>query len=50
VEAGSGSLEDLGFGSVNTGSGQVFGSITDPQGSITNVVGGILGNVLGNLS
>lgn len=40
VEAGSGSLEDLGFGSVNTGSGQVFGSVTDPQGSITNVVGG----------
>lgn len=50
VEAGSGSLEDLGFGSVNTGSGQVFGSVTDPQGSITNVVGGILGNVLGNMS
>ncbi|OYD60824.1 hypothetical protein [Rhodococcus sp. OK302] len=50
VEAGSGSLDDMGFGSVNTGSGQVFGSITDPQGSLTNVVGGILGNVLGNLS
>ncbi|WP_430332861.1 hypothetical protein [Rhodococcus sp. ACT016] len=50
VEAGSGSLEDLGFGSVNTGSGQVFGSVTDPQGSITNVVGGILTNVLGNMS
>ncbi|MDH6676614.1 hypothetical protein M2284_000802 [Rhodococcus sp. LBL1] len=50
VEAGSGSLEDMGFGSVNTGSGQVFGSLTDPQGSITNVVGGILGNVLRNMS
>ncbi|ORL40440.1 hypothetical protein A6F59_15405, partial [Prescottella equi] len=44
VEAGSGSLEDLGIG------GQVFGSLTDPQGSISNVVGGILGNVLGNMS
>ncbi|MDI9914567.1 hypothetical protein [Rhodococcus sp. IEGM 1379] len=50
VEAGSGSLDDLGFGSVNTGSGQVFGSITDPQGSLTNVIGGVLGNVLGNMS
>ncbi len=30
--------------------GQVFGSLTDPQGSISNVVGGILGNVLGNMS
>ncbi|GAB2653259.1 hypothetical protein ABI214_23990 [Prescottella soli] len=50
VEAGSGSLEDLGFGSVNTGSGQVFGSVTDPQGSMTNVVSGILNNVIGNMS
>ncbi|WP_420880186.1 hypothetical protein [Rhodococcus sp. (in: high G+C Gram-positive bacteria)] len=50
VEAGAGSLEDLGFGSVNSGSGQVFGSLTDPQGSMTNVIGGILGNVLGNMS
>ncbi|CAM2922897.1 Secreted protein [Prescottella defluvii] len=50
VEAGSGSLEDLGLGSVNTGSGQFFGSFTDPQGSVTNVVSGILGNVLGNMS
>ncbi|WP_092808600.1 hypothetical protein [Rhodococcus globerulus] len=50
VEAGAGSLEDMGFGSVNTGSGQVFGSLTDPQGSMTNVIGGVLGNVIGNLS
>ncbi|MFC9515030.1 hypothetical protein ACFTSD_04810 [Nocardiaceae bacterium NPDC056970] len=50
VEAGAGSLEDLGFGSVNSGSGQVFGSVTDPQGSMTNVISGILGNVLGNMS
>lgn len=50
VEAGAGSLEDLGFGSLNSGSGQVFGSLTDPQGSMTNVVSGILGNVLGNMS
>ncbi|WP_305093942.1 hypothetical protein [Prescottella sp. R16] len=50
VEAGAGSLEDLGFGSVNSGSGQVFGSVTDPQGSMTNVISGVLGNVLGNMS
>lgn len=50
VEAGAGSLEDMGFGSVNTGSGQVFGSLTDPQGSMTNVIGGILGNVIGDMS
>lgn len=50
VEAGSGSLENAGFGSVNSGSGQVFGSVTDPQGSISNVIGGVLGNVLGKMS
>ncbi|WP_420880113.1 hypothetical protein [Rhodococcus sp. (in: high G+C Gram-positive bacteria)] len=50
VEAGAGSLEDLGFGSANSGSGQVFGSVTDPQGSMTNVISGVLGNVLGNMS
>lgn len=44
VEAGTGSLEGIGVG------GQVFGSLTDPQGSMTNVIGGILGNVLGNMS
>src|SRR3546814_6748083 len=45
VEAGAGSLEDMGFGSLNSGSGQVFGSLTDPQGSMTNVISGVLGNV-----
>jgi hypothetical protein len=40
----------MGFGSVNTGSGQVFGSLTDPQGSMSNVIGGILGNVIGTMS
>ena len=50
VEAGAGSLEDMGFGSLNSGSGQVFGSLTDPQGSMTNVISGVLGNVLGNMS
>ncbi|MCJ0904828.1 hypothetical protein [Rhodococcus sp. ARC_M6] len=50
VEAGSGSLDNAGLGSVNTGSGQVFGSITDPQGSMTNVISGILGNVIGGMS
>jgi len=48
VEAGAGSLEDLGFGSVNTGSGQVFGSLTDPQGSITNILGDTITRVLQN--
>lgn len=50
VEAGSGSLDNAGLGSVNTGSGQVFGSITDPQGSMTNVIGGIISNVIGGMS
>ncbi|MCA1004806.1 hypothetical protein LCL87_03690 [Rhodococcus hoagii] len=44
VEAGTGSLEGMGV------DGQVFGSLTDPQGSMSNVIGGILGNVLGNMS
>lgn len=50
VEAAGGSLDGLGLGSVNTGSGPFFGSFTDPQGSMTNVIGGVLGNVLGNMS
>ncbi|OYD69424.1 hypothetical protein [Rhodococcus sp. OK302] len=50
IEAGSGSLDNAGLGSVNTGSGQVFGSITDPQGSMTNVIGGIISNVIGGMS
>lgn len=50
VEAGAGSLEGLGLGSINSGSSQIFGSLTDPQGSMTDVIGGILGNVLGNMS
>ncbi len=32
VEAGAGSLEDMGFGSLNSGSGQVFGSPDRPAG------------------
>lgn len=50
IEAGAGSLDGLGLGSVNSGSGQVFGSLTDPQGSMTNIISGVLGNVLGNMS
>ncbi|NMM85179.1 hypothetical protein B2J88_12495 [Rhodococcus sp. SRB_17] len=50
IEAGSGSLDNAGLGSVNTGSGQVFGSITDPQGSMTNVISGIISNVIGGMS
>ncbi|WP_024795397.1 hypothetical protein [Tomitella biformata] len=49
IEAGAGSLEGMGLGSVNSGSGQVFGSLTDPQGSMTNVISGVLGNVLGGM-
>jgi len=48
--AGAGSLGDMGFGSLNSGSGRVLGSLTDPQGSMTNVISGVLGNVLGNMS
>lgn len=50
VESGTGSLEDMGLGSVNAGSSQIFGSVTDPQGSMSNVIGGILGNMFGNMS
>ncbi|MDH6676637.1 hypothetical protein M2284_000825 [Rhodococcus sp. LBL1] len=48
VEAGSGSLEKMGFGSLNAGSGQVFGSLTDPQGSMSNVLGDTIIRVLQN--
>lgn len=50
VEIGTGSLDAVGLGSINAGSGQVFGSVTDPQGSISNIIGDVLGNVLGNMS
>lgn len=50
VEAAGGSLDAAGLGSVNAGSGPFFGSFTDPQGSMTNVISGVLGNVLGNMS
>lgn len=49
VEAGQGSLDDVGLGSVNSGSGQVFGSLTDPQGSISGILSDVLGNVLGDM-
>ncbi|WP_182357736.1 hypothetical protein [Tomitella gaofuii] len=49
VESGQGSLEKLGFGSVNSGSSQVFGSLTDPQGSISGILSDVLGNVLGDM-
>ncbi|GAA4818946.1 hypothetical protein [Tomitella cavernea] len=49
VEATQGSLEKLGFGSVNSGSSQVFGSLTDPQGSISGILSDVLGNVLGDM-
>ncbi|MDN5757465.1 MAG: DUF11 domain-containing protein [Tomitella sp.] len=48
VEQAQGSLEGLGLGSVNSGSGQVFGSVTDPQGSISNILSDVLGNVFGS--
>ncbi len=49
----SGSLEDAGFGSVNTASANAFGSLTDPQGSIAGVIneldfGKIIGGAMGS--
>lgn len=44
----SGSLEDTGFGSVNTASANGFASLTDPQGSITGIINDIdLGKIIG---
>lgn len=48
VEQAQGSLEGWGLGSVNSGSGEVFGSVTDPQGSISNILSDVLGNVFGS--
>lgn len=49
----SGSLEDAGFGSVNTAGANAFGSLTDPQGSIAGVIneldfGKIIGGAMGS--
>lgn len=47
----SGSLDDMGLGSVNTASANAFGSLTDPQGSIAGVINNLdLGKILGGLS
>lgn len=49
-EAIGGSLEDIGLGSVNTASANVFGSVLNPSGSIANVVKDLpLGDILGGI-
>lgn len=49
VEAGTGSLDDLGLGSVNTASTGAFGSLTDPTGSISDVINGLdFGKLIGS--
>ena len=49
VESAAGSLDGAGLGSVNTASTGAFGSLTDPTGSISDVINGIeLGKLLGS--
>ena len=49
VEAATGSLDDIGLGSLNTASTGAFGSLTDPTGSITDVINGVeLSKLLGS--
>lgn len=48
VENASGSLDSAGLGSVNTASTSMFGSLTDPTGSVADVINGIdFGPIIG---
>lgn len=48
VEDAAGSLDSAGLGSVNTASTSMFGSLTDPTGSVTDVINGIdFGKIFG---
>lgn len=48
VENATGSLDSAGLGSVNTASTSMFGSLTDPTGSVADVINGIdFGPIIG---
>ncbi len=48
VETVTGSLDSSGLGSMNTASTSMFGSLTNPTGSITDVINGIdFGKIIG---
>lgn len=46
VESATGSLDGLGFGSVNTGSATITGSVSNPTGSASDFFAGIISGVI----